>query len=44
MLLTRLHKCFESNSPVQVIHQIAQKLESNPPVHVIDQIVQMSPT
>ena len=42
MLLTRLHKCLESNSPVQVIDQPAQMSESNPPVHVINQTVQMS--
>ena len=40
MLLTRLHKCLESNSPV--IHQTAQMSESNPSVQGIDQNAQMS--
>ena len=46
MLLTRLHKCLESNSPVsennppqQVIDQTVQMLESNSTQQVIDQTV-----
>ena len=41
MLLTRLHKCLESNSPVQVVDQTAQMSKSNPVVQVMHQTVQM---